>query len=115
MWVMSVSAQLAARVEGRMWWARAQGVWPQGSVSPTTVLLAAEIGWCCAGEEAPPAQALRWLLSPGVGVLGPRGQDGPAPGSQLLRKQVACLDLSPSGLPLRGGHRAQGLGTAGGF
>ena len=77
---------------------------------------AAETGWCCADEEAPPAQALRELLSPGVGMLGPGGQGGPAPGSCLLRRQVACLDLLPQwALSLHGGHRAQGLGAAGGF
>lgn len=27
-WVTSVSTQLATRAEGRLWWARAQRVWP---------------------------------------------------------------------------------------
>lgn len=61
------------------------------------VLLAAEMGWCCVGEETPPARVLRWLLSPGMGMLGPRGQDGPAPGSQLLRSRWHAWTSPPVG------------------
>ena len=106
MWVTSVSTQLAHGQKA--------GYGGQGSARVAVrvrvtrdAVAAAETGWCCADEEAPPAQALRELLSPGVGMLGPGGQGGPAPGSCLLRRQVACLDLLPQwALSLHGGHRA---------